>query len=218
MPSSGPATLAARDRVLRSVEAVVLFVGIPAALYFDALPIPNIAALGLAMAFGLFLLLLDPSYRKDRLWKTPAWKRELRRMFKRVVPVGVFLILAAHWLAPERLWAFPRQTPWTWFWVMVIYPVCSAFPQELLYRALFLHRYSALFPHPRTATWLSAAGFALMHVIYHNPVAVILSFLGGLLFLNTYLRSYSVPIVALEHAIYGNMLFTVGLGRYFLSG
>jgi hypothetical protein len=45
-----------------------------------------------------------------------------------------------------------------------------------------------------------------------------LSTVGGLLFVSTYLRTRSLLAVVWEHALYGIALFTVGLGRYFVTG
>ena len=64
----------------------------------------------------------------------------------------------------------------------------------------------------------SAAAFSLLHVIYGNAPAVIFSFIGGYLFSRTYADTQSLFVTSLEHAIYGNMVFTVGLGHYFYEG
>jgi len=41
---------------------------------------------------------------------------------------------------------------------------------------------------------------------------------GGWLFGGTYRRSRSLGLVCLEHALYGDLIFTVGLGQYFFHG
>ena len=41
---------------------------------------------------------------------------------------------------------------------------------------------------------------------------------GGYLFARTYARSESTLMVSLEHALWGDFLFTVGLGWYFWGG
>lgn len=43
-----------------------------------------------------------------------------------------------------------------------------------------------------------------MHAIYRNWVALLLTFLGGLLFARTY-----------QHTLYGWLLFTIDMGRFF---
>jgi membrane protease YdiL (CAAX protease family) len=65
---------------------------------------------------------------------------------------------------------------------------------------------------------MNAISFSLAHLFYSNWVALLLSFLGGYLFAWRYHRSQSLPLVSLEHALWGDFLFTVGLGWYFYSG
>jgi hypothetical protein len=45
-----------------------------------------------------------------------------------------------------------------------------------------------------------------------------MSFVGGLLFAYTFTRARSLPLVALEHGLWGDWLFTLGLGSYFYGG
>jgi hypothetical protein len=47
---------------------------------------------------------------------------------------------------------------------------------------------------------------------------MVLSMLGGWLFAYRYHRTGSVFAVSLEHGLWGDFLFTVGLGRYLYSG
>ena len=48
--------------------------------------------------------------------------------------------------------------------------------------------------------------------------AVTISFIGGLIFAYRYTRTRSFLAVWLEHALYGDLIFTVGLGRFFFTG
>jgi CAAX protease family protein len=61
---------------------------------------------------------------------------------------------------------------------------------------------------------INAALFAFAHIIFRNRVAVIGAFFAGLLWATTYLGSKSLRVVSLEHALYGNFLFTLGMGHY----
>jgi len=61
-----------------------------------------------------------------------------------------------------------------------------------------------------------AFGFA--HIILGNWLAVALSCVGGLLFAFTYHTSNSLLLACVDHAIFGNFLFTIGLGRLFYHG
>jgi membrane protease YdiL (CAAX protease family) len=64
----------------------------------------------------------------------------------------------------------------------------------------------------------SAAAFSLMHIVFKNPLALLLTFAGGILFAKTYEKTDSLVISLIEHALYGNYVFTLGLGKYLYLG
>jgi hypothetical protein len=41
---------------------------------------------------------------------------------------------------------------------------------------------------------------------------------GGLLFARDYARHRSLSLTCLEHSLYGCLIFTIGLGRFFYTG
>ena len=61
----------------------------------------------------------------------------------------------------------------------------------------------------------SALAFGFVHIIFRNWLAVGLCVIGGLLFSLTYHSSGSLLLACLDHAIFGNFLFTIGLGEFF---
>ncbi len=122
---------------------------------------------------------------------------------------------------PRRIRAFdPQYSPARLRFLVVLwmlYPLLSALPQELIFRALFFHRYGALVPDPRTARLANAAIFSLAHLMYWSPVVSVMTFAGGWLFADTYLKR-GFPAVWALHGIAGNALFAVGMGAFFWSG
>jgi hypothetical protein len=86
-----------------------------------------------------------------------------------------------------------------------------------LYRAFFARRYHSLFPRIEASLLASALVFAWLHLIFRNHYAVILTLVGGWFFAQTYARTHSLRLVCFEHALYGNLIFTIGLGNYFLE-
>jgi len=62
---------------------------------------------------------------------------------------------------------------------------------------------------------LNAALFSFSHIIFRNWLAIVLTFAGGLMFAWTYRKSKSLMVVFIEHMLYGNFIFTVGIGQYF---
>jgi hypothetical protein len=102
-----------------------------------------------------------------------------------------------------------------WLLVMILYPLLSVYPQEIIFRTFLFHRYQNLFTSQRQLIWASAVSFGVAHIIFANWAALVLSTIGGLLFARTYARHRSLALVCFEHSLWGNFIFTIGLGWYF---
>lgn len=202
----------------RRFEFAAFFGVMPALFAMAREPIPVIVGLGLLTLVTLSMLLTDPTFDRGRLRDVSG----LREGWPRVVGlwcVGVLVLgLMVSALAPDQLLNLPRQRPGLWALVMVAYPVLSVVPQNIVYRAFIFHRYACVFRSPRAMVWASACAFSWAHVVFWNPVALMLTLAGGLVFAETYARRPSVPLVSLEHALYGCLVFTVGLGGYLYQG
>ena len=105
-----------------------------------------------------------------------------------------------------------------WLMLIVLYPLVSVLPQELIFRTYFFHRYKKIIPDKRWRILLSAFTFSLAHLIYDNWIAVALAFVGGLMFAYTYAYTRSTLVCVLEHSVWGLWLFTLGLGQYLDAG
>lgn len=99
-----------------------------------------------------------------------------------------------------------------------LYPILSALPQEIIFCSFFFRRYAPFFKTERAMIIASAIIFAYAHVLFINPVAPFLSIIAGLIFASTYAKSKSLALVTIEHGLYGNFLFFIGLGWYFYGG
>lgn len=130
--------------------------------------------------------------------------------------IGMFVFL---WLYdPSKLFYIERHNPQIIPYLLILYPVLSAFPQEFIFCSFFFKRYRILFGSGTKMILASALVFAYVHVLYINPVAPPLSFLGGLIFALSFQKTKSLALVTIEHGLYGNSLFLIGLGWYFYSG
>jgi CAAX protease family protein len=197
-------------------ELAVLFVGIPAAMARRAIPRAPIPVLLVAAAACVFALLRDPAFDRGALWNAHGAFTHAGSVAAMFALLALVLAGIAAWLTPHTLFDFVRERPRLWALVMVFYPLVSVYPQEIVYRAFFFHRYAALFPDTAAMTVASAAAFAFGHVMFPRPwVAMGLTLLGGLLFGYHYAVSGSLLLVSVEHALFGQVLFTVGLGRFF---
>jgi hypothetical protein len=64
----------------------------------------------------------------------------------------------------------------------------------------------------------SACAFGFVHIIFGNWLAVVLSISGGFLCARTYQHSGSLLLTCIDHAVFGNFIFTIGLGPFFYHG
>ena len=71
----------------------------------------------------------------------------------------------------------------------------------------------------RISVWASEiCRSALLVAVEMAWEAVAISLAGGLLFAYRFTRTRSYLAVVLEHALYGDLIFTIGLGRFFFTG
>lgn len=215
--SAAPSTEPSTARVVRlGLEFFALF-GIGPALWALGFVKPNLfLVLALLAGGSAFLLIRDRSFDRMRLWNFAAAKAELPAILKRFAVLSIALTAIVAILTPDILFRFPLERPLLWLMVCVLYPIFSVFPQTLIYRTFLFHRYADLFPTATMRIIASTVAFGFAHVILHNQLAVILTAFGGFLFARTYQRTNSSLASAIEHALYGTMVFTIGLGASFL--
>ena len=136
----------------------------------------------------------------------------------RWIVLSIFLYLFTSELFPEKLFIIQKENPTVMYAVLFLYPFFSAFPQEFIFCTFFFKRYKSLFKKEYTLIFMSALIFCFAHVFFINWVAPLLSLFGGLMFATTYSKTNSLLLVSIEHALYGNTLFFIGLGWFFWGG
>jgi hypothetical protein len=141
-----------------------------------------------------------------RFWRAPLWW---------VLASIPLLALLTALIDPSLFFGFPRHAPQVYGYYMLLYPIFSVWPQEFLYRRFYFWRYERLFGAPAALLWSSAGTFCLLHAIYGNWIAVVLSLIAGWVFSSHYARSGSLLVVWAEHTAFGWWAFTIGLGRFF---
>jgi len=198
-------------------EFAFLFLLVPLIICLRRIPNLPIAYLLLAALAAFFLLRADASYPPGSLLAWNGVRPLLLPLLFRDGVLLVFLGLAVWLFAPSLLFSFVKRAPLLWATVFVLYPFVSVFPQELLYRTFFFHRYLLLFGSGWGMVLFSALAFGYGHIVLRNRLAVLLSLLGGFLFASTYERSGSLLLTCVEHALFGNFLFTIGLGQFFYA-
>ena len=202
----------------RKLEFIVLFILLPVSFAFFPDWFPKIPLRVLVTVICFVVLLRDKSFQRTFLWNQGAIRGYWRTLSLRSAIILGLLLGITYIMTPGNLFIFPRERPQIGLMVMMLYPILSAYAQEMKYRTFIYHRYQSLFKRRSIMIWASTGAFALLHIIYGNGVAVAFSFVGGYLFSKTYADTQSLFVTSLEHAIYGNIVFTVGLGHYFYEG
>jgi membrane protease YdiL (CAAX protease family) len=201
-----------------ALEFVFLFVGVPLLVFYRVIPNLPIPYLLLAAFVAFLILRRDPSFDAARLISVRGVSANLPMVLLRDAIFLAFLGLAVRLFAPHLLFSFVKRAPALWALIMLLYPLVSVYPQELLYRAFFFHRYQPLFGSGWTMLVASALAFGFVHIIFGNWLAVGLCTIGGLLFAFTYHSSGSMLLTCIDHALFGNFIFTIGLGQFFYHG
>lgn len=210
------ATLAPLRRDRLWAEFAALYIIVPIAIAVLLPPTRMFTALLASSLVGLALLWRTGGFDWRSLvrgWRQVPWG-EVVLVALAVLVFGAALIVT---LRPDALFAMPRQRPQLMLVIWALYPLLSALPQELVFRALFFHRYGALLPPGRPALAINAAVFSLAHLMYWSPIVAVMTFVGGWVFARAY-RAHGFPAVWVLHAVAGNVIFAVGLGVWFYSG
>jgi hypothetical protein len=200
----------------RWLELGVVFGAAPLVLALAPRRMVTLGIIGSGLA-SLAALLLDPTFPRRQLWDAALARQGLRALAVRTVFVWAALFLFALVRAREHLFEMPRTRPVAWLLVMMLYPPISAYSQEIMFRTLFFHRYAGLLRWPAARVIASGLLFGWAHIVVHDLSAIFLASLGGLLFAATYERRRSTLLVSIEHGLYGNVIFTVGLGGLFFN-
>jgi membrane protease YdiL (CAAX protease family) len=207
-----------RTALLLWVELGAVFLGMPLLIYWGVLPDWPVALLLIVVGVAFIVLRRDATFDQRRLVRWEGVRKGIGALLIRDVLLMVLLGLGVRLWRPDLLFSLIRRSPVMWAAIMVLYPVISVYPQELLFRTYFFHRYEALFGTRLGMIAASAVAFGFVHIVFGNWISVALCAVGGVLFALTYERTGSLVLVCVEHALFGNFIFTIGLGKFFVPG
>ena len=167
----------------------------------------------------IFLLYKDKLSLKA-LFKTNIKKNKSYIVFIliRWLLLSIVLYIFTFYFFPNKLFLIQKNDINLLYKIFLFYPLLSAFPQEFIFCTFFFLRYKSLFKTEENLVYTSAIIFCFAHIFSINWVAPFLSIFGGFIFANTYKKTNSLIIVSIEHALYGNSLFALGLGWFFWGG
>lgn len=181
--------------------------------------------LWLAGAACLVALLRDEGFDRGKLWNFRACYDRLGVVTLRWLILSSLILLLFGLAAgrvvlgerfPVGLFPIPRTIPVLWVVIMVLYPWVSVYPQNLVYRAFFCHRYRPILGGGWPMILVNAVLFSFGHFMFGNWVVLALTLVGGVLFTRTYLKHRSLLLTTVEHSLYGCFCFCVGIGMFLL--
>ncbi len=198
--------------IYRALELFTLFVMLPISFLWDY---PTIIKVLLTVTGFIYILvqlkradLLVLKFPNTGYWK-PFWKETILKLMVIISITGMYVFF----IAPDKLFSVLLQKPELWLIILFVYTFLSVWPQEIIYRTFFYNRYSGLIQGKWLFIFINAILFSLAHIFLKSFLVQLLTFIGGLLFAYTYQKTKSTTLVSIEHAIYGNWLFTVGMGE-----
>lgn len=157
-----------------------------------------------------------------RLWARPRpgwWRGPVLRAAMLAFAATAYVLACE----PDSAFKLLADRPRLWLAIMVLYPLLSVLPQEILFRVCLMDVLEATpAGRPRQA-WIPILGSALLfgwaHVIYAGYAAMLSTCLAGLaLGWNCHRnrrRPGAIWPLLLEHSLYGQIIFSTGLGHYF---
>ena len=202
-------------KIYRGIEFILLFFGVPVLIYLDSFILhPSLVLLPVLAALIIyFRRKKDFSFKslvRLNISKPVIWKNVFV-----VFIVGLLITAAVFILEPDDMLNLPRKNPKIWLFLGLTYPPLSAYPQEIIYRTFLFTRYKPLFEKRSYMVLASGVTFSFAHIVYYDPISMVLTLFAGLYLAHVYEQTKSVLFTTILHSIYGMLVFTLGLGEYF---
>ncbi|MDO3693753.1 CPBP family intramembrane metalloprotease [Wenyingzhuangia sp. chi5] len=196
-----------------SIEFILFFILYPIFLAISIIPLNyKLYTVPFVFTYVLYVSYLDRKvlFIKRKFLQPPSfWRTTSFRLLMVIVSSLIYILITNK----DLLFISILTQPVLWVKMIFVYTVFSVIPQEYVYRVLYFHRYKDLFKSPNTFFLVNAFVFSLGHLMFQSTLVLIITFIGGLLFANTYQKTKSIFWVSVEHLIYGGWLFTVGMGK-----
>lgn len=206
---------AAMGKSLYWAEFILLFFGVPLFLLLESNIIHPSSILLPALVGLIIYFRKQKDFQLRDLIRLNIDKKTWLSNLLIVLLTGIGLLLIVLILEPENLFNLPRKNPVIWIAMFFFYPIFSAYGQEIVFRKFLFMRYQTIFLSKWMMIMASGITFSFAHIFYFNPLAMILSFLGGIYLALVYSKTGSVLFATILHGIMGFLLFTIGLGQHF---
>ena len=194
------------------IEFFLIFIFIPTILFF----IPNttliFTMLYIVFFFSLWKIKKDKTFNFSRLKNKPDWKF----IFLYFLIFSLLGFFYTFFVDKNLFFVFPKESPKVWLLVIILYPLFSVVPQEFIYRVFFFQRYkNFLSKNLFIKCFINSLFFSYAHIVFQNYHAVIITALVSPIFNYSYEKKSFLTCI-LVHSIGGLLIFTYGLGKFFI--
>ncbi|MGB3608403.1 MAG: CPBP family intramembrane glutamic endopeptidase [Psychroserpens sp.] len=200
-----------QSTVYKLTEFFIIFIAVPVS-FAIAYPIWIKMMIGTIGFIYVVFVLFRIEKSVFKISPNISWKPFLKNTFYQLIVITVLTIIYMYAVDRSNLFVVLINKPLQWLILLFVYSLFSVYPQELIYRTFFFQRYQSLIKSKRLIILINATVFSLAHLFFGNVLVMGFTFIGGLLFALTFLKTRSTFLVSIEHAIYGCWLFTVGMG------
>ena len=200
------------NKAFKIGELILLFLSLPLFLTLDILPAYKLIAVIIGIGYCIWVSIKMKLMTKQAFFQI-NFKDNWKRLLLTFVLVCLSSTLFLYFVQPENLFIVVKKKPLLWLVILFVYAFLSVYPQELLYRSFFFKRYTNIFSKPYYLIWTNILVFPIAHLFFDNLLVLVVTFIGGIFFTLTYYRTKSVLLTSVEHALYGNWLFTLGMGE-----
>ncbi len=203
----------------RHIEFLLLCIVFPSVIIFGKLGFFMFFFLWAATAYCFSIIYINNRSFLKEMWNTKevTWVNMKPVLFRWALS-SIVMVVFIYFYNRDVMFALLLEKPQVIPFILIMYPLLSAIPQEFIFCTFFFKRFHRLFPTENEKIIASSLVFAYAHLLYLNPVSPVLSIFAGVIFAQTYSKTRSLALVSIEHSLYGATLFISGLGYYFYSG
>lgn len=203
------------SNTIKFIEIVVLFIASPIILFLEIPIIYKVIFLFLGVVYIALISIFIEKFSKVNIDKKVK-QSSLKNIIIRFVIIAVLTTLVLYFQNKAQLFNVVLNKPDLWLKFSGVYILFSVIPQELIYRTFFVKRYQKIIKSEVLFLLINSILFSFAHIWFQSWTVLAFTFVGSLLFINTYLKTKSTWLVFLEHSLYGVWLYTVGYGEVFM--
>ncbi len=98
-----------------------------------------------ALVFIFLYFRLNKLFIFKELIQWPKDSYTIRKYILPVIPIAIFLLASTYIFVPTQLFNLPKANTKIWLFLIVFYPLFSAYGQEIIFRSFQYYRYKDIY-------------------------------------------------------------------------